>query len=155
MHSTTTSVALFAFHDASRAAQVVAAACDQIGVRSVAIVGRSSDCELRIIGRVGEELTEARWLASALAVLDTLSGPLRALAGSPRETEAVTLPDSDQGFAAFGRLIPDGALVVLVAVCDESEPAIVSFEGLLRAALSGLPADRALRTTFAATVPGQ
>jgi hypothetical protein len=139
-------VVLFAFHDATQAAQVVAAARDQTGVRLVAVVGRSTDCEIRIVERVGEELAGTRWLASSLAVLDVLSGPLRVLAGSPQETEAMTLPDSDGGFATFGRLIPRGALVILVAFCD-SEPAIGSFERPLGAALCRMPADCVTRVS--------
>ena len=150
MDSTTANVVLFAFHDAARAAQVVAAARDQTGVRSVAVVGRSTDCEIRIIGGAGDELTDARWLASALAVLDVLSGPLRALAGSPPETEAITLPDSDGGFATFGRLISGGTLVLLVAVCDDSLSAIGLFESPLGAALFRMPADCAIRVSGAA-----
>jgi hypothetical protein len=144
MDSTTANVVLFAFHDAARAAQVVAAARDQTGVRSVAVVGRSTDCEIRIVGRGGEELPESRWFASALAVLDVLSGPLGVLAGSPRETEALSLPDSDDGFATFGRLIPRGALVLLVAVFDDSQPEIGSIESPLGAALFRMPADCAI-----------
>jgi hypothetical protein len=145
MDSTTANVVLFAFRDAARAAQIVAAARDQTGVRSVAIVGRSTDCEIRIIGRAGEELPESRWFASALAVLDVLSGPLGVLAGSPPETEALSLPDSADGFATFGRLIPRGALVLLVAVCDDSQPGIGSFESPLGAALFRMPADCVIR----------
>jgi hypothetical protein len=152
METTTANIVLFAFRDAARAAQVVAAARDQTGVRSVAVVGRSTDCEIRIIGRVGEEIPEARWLASALAVLDVLSGPLRVLAGSPLESDAVTLPDSDNGFATFGRLVPRGALVILVAVCDDSKPAIGSFESPLGAALFRMPADCAIRMSGRAEV---
>jgi hypothetical protein len=145
MDSSAANVVLFAFRDAARAAQVVAAARDQTGVRSVAIVGRSTDCEIRIIGGVGEEVPEARWLASALAVLDVLSGPLCALTGSPPEAEAMTLPDSDGGFATFGRLIPRGALVLLVAVCDDAQPATGSFASPLGTALFRMPADCAIR----------
>jgi hypothetical protein len=150
----TANVVLFAFRDAARAAQVVAAARDQTGVRSVAIVGRSTDCEIRIIGRAGEEPPESRWFASALAVLDLLSGPLGVLAGTPPETEALTLPDSDAGFATFGRLIPRGALVLLIAVCDDSQTAIGSFESPLGAALFRMPADCAIRMSNCAEVAG-
>jgi hypothetical protein len=145
MDSTTVNVVLFAFRNASRAAQVVAAAGDQPGVRSVAVVGRSTDCEIRIIGRVGEGLTDARWLAYALAVLDVLSAPLALLAGSSEAAEAATLPDSAAGFATFGRLVPLGALVILVAVCDESDPSIGSFESRLGTALYRMPADCVIR----------
>jgi hypothetical protein len=141
MDWTTANVVLFAFHDPARAAQIVAAACDQPGVRSVAIVARSTDCEIRIIGRVGEELTQARWLASVLAVLDGLSEPLRVLSGSTCEAGPVTLPDSDDGFATFGRLIPIETLVILVIVCDETQPAIGPFAHMLGAALFGMPAN--------------
>jgi hypothetical protein len=152
MDSTTANIVLFAFRDAARAVQVVAAAREQTGVRSVAVVGRSTDCEIRIIGRGAEELPESRWFASALAVLDVLSGPLGVLAGTPQETEALTLPDSDAGFAAFGRLIPRGALVLLVAVCDDSQPEIDSFESPLGAALFRMPADCAIRMSHSANV---
>jgi hypothetical protein len=145
MDSTTANVVLFAFRDPSRTAQVVAAAGGQSGVRSVAVVGRAADCEIRIIGRVGEGLTDARWLAYALAVLDVLSVPLAALAGSPEATEAATLPDSADGFAAFGRLVPPGALVILVAVCDDSDPSTAAFESRLGPALFRMPADCAIR----------
>jgi hypothetical protein len=145
MDSTTANVVLFAFRDASRAAQVVAAAGDQPGVRSVAVVGRSADCEIRIIGRVGEGLTDARWLAYALAVLDALSAPLAVLTGSSNATEATNLPDSAGGFATFGRLVPHGALVVLVAVCDESHPSVGTFESPLGTALFRMPDACAIR----------
>jgi hypothetical protein len=136
---------LFAFRDAARAAQVAATAADQIGVRSVAVVGRSADSEIRIISRVGAQVTDARSLASTLAVLDVLSWPLGLLAGSAGRAEAVTLPDSNDGFATFGRLIPRGAVVILVAVCDDSEVAMSSFENPLGAALIRIPAERAIR----------
>jgi hypothetical protein len=145
MASTTANIVLFAFRDAARAAPVVVAAREQSGVRAIAVVGRSPDCEIRIIGGAGDELPESRWLASALAVADVLSEPLCVLAGSQPEAEAVTLPDSDGGYATFGRLIPHGALVLLVVVCDDSEPAIASFEGPLSAALYRMPADCAIR----------
>jgi hypothetical protein len=140
MEFTTANVVLFAFHDSARASQIVAAACDQTGVRSVAVVARSTDCEIRIISRVGEELTQARWLASVLAVLDGLAEPLHVLSGSTCEAGPVTLPDSDDGFATFGRLIPNGTLVILVVVCDESELAIGPFAHRFGAALLGMPA---------------
>jgi hypothetical protein len=135
MDSTTANVVLFAFHDASRVADVVAAAGQQPGVVSVAVVARSPECEIRIIGRVGDELPEARWLASVLSVLDVLSWPLCVLAASPRDAEALTLPDSDHGFDTFGRLIPRGALVLLLAVCDSAKAAVGSFEREVGAAL--------------------
>jgi hypothetical protein len=153
MEFTTENVVLFAFRDATRVAQVLAVAGGQTGVRSVAIIGRSTDCEIRIIGRVGEELTDARWLASTLAVLDVLSGPLRVLAGVPHEAEAVMLPDSDNGFATFGRLIPHGALVILVMVCDDSPPAIGSFESQIGAAVFGMTADWAMGVSVHSKVP--
>jgi hypothetical protein len=154
MEATTANVVLFAFRDASRAAQVVAAAGDQPGVRSVAVLGRSTDCEIRIIGRVGEGLPDARWLAYALAVLDVLSAPLAVLAGSSDATEAATLPDSADGFATFGRLVPHGALVVLVAVCDESDPSVGAFESPLGKALYRMPADCAIRmSSYARLAP--
>jgi hypothetical protein len=138
-------VLLFAFRDGTRAAQVAAAAGDETGVRSIAVVGRSDDCELRIIRTVGGELTDARWPAWTLAVLDLLSKPLRLLAGSSEQADAVTLPDSTDGFAAFGRLIPRGDLVILVAVCDDSELAISSLETQLGAAVFQMPADCIIR----------
>lgn len=149
MDSTTANIVLFAFRDAARAAQVVAEARDQTGVRSVAVVGRSTDCEVRIVGGAGEELPEARWLASALAVLDALSEALRVVAGTPQETEPVTLPDSDGGFATFGRLVPRGALVLLVVVCDDSQPAIGRLGERLGAALFGTPRDAVAPTARA------
>jgi hypothetical protein len=145
MDSTTANVVLFGFRDASRAAQLVAAAGDQPGVRSVAVVGRSAGCEIRIIGRVGEGLTDARWLAYSLAVLDVLSAPLAGLAGSSDATQAASLPDSADGFATFGRLVPPGALVVLVAVCDGSDPWVGSFGHALGTALYRMPADHVVR----------
>ncbi|MDT4939489.1 MAG: hypothetical protein QOG80_3160 [Pseudonocardiales bacterium] len=145
MDPTVANVVLFAFRDASRAAQVVDAARCQTGVRSVAVVAQSADVEIRIIGRVGDELTEARWLASAFGVLDVLSGPLRGLTASPPETGAVNLPDSEDGYATFGRLIPPGAPVILVAVCDDSAPPIGCFQSPLGAALYRMPADCAIR----------
>jgi hypothetical protein len=144
MDSTTANVVLFAFRDASRAAQVVAAAGDNPGVKSVAIIGRATDCEIRIIGRVGHELTDARWLAYVLAVLDLLSGPFALRSGSSAATEAVTLPDSRDGFAAFGRLVPRGALVVLIAVCDDAYPSVGWFESRLGGTLFRMPADYAI-----------
>jgi hypothetical protein len=145
MESTTANIVLFAFHDASRAGQVVAAAADQPGVRSVAVIGRSTECEIRIIGRVGHGITQARWLAYVLAVLDLLSPPLADLGGSSEATELATLPDSTAGFATFGRLVPRGALVILVAVCDDSDRSVGSFEGPLGTALYRMPADCAIR----------
>jgi hypothetical protein len=136
MSSATAHVVLLAFRDAVRSAAVVAAARRQTGVRAMALVGRAADCELRIVGGVGEDLADARPLAWAFAVLDTLSGPLRTLAGSPPKTEAVTLPDSDEGYAVFGRLVHPGALVILAAVCDDTNPPIASFTATLRAAVA-------------------
>jgi hypothetical protein len=152
MDLTTADVVLFAFRDASRTAQIVAATGDQTGVRAVAVVGRSTDCEIRIVGRGGEELIDARWLAYALSVLDLLSAPLAVLAGSPREPEVANLPDSEDGFATFGRLVPRGSLVVLVAVCDASDRPIGSLEGPLGAALFRMPADSAIRMSGYAKV---
>lgn len=137
MDSTGPEVVLFAFHDPARARQVVAAAGNQTAVRSVAVVGRSANCEIRIISRVGEDADEARWIASTTGVLDVLSGPLYVHSGSTGNRKAVTLPDSDEGFAAFGRLIPRQALVILVAVREDSVPSIGSFERVLGAALFG------------------
>lgn len=141
MKSTAADVVLFAFHDAGRTAEVVTAAGNQPGVVSVAVVGRSPDCEVRVISRVGDEMPDVRSLASVLAVLDVLSWPLSVLTGSPRETQPVTLPDSDDGIAAFGRLVPRGALVILLAVCKDSEAAIDSFERQVGAALFPMPGD--------------
>lgn len=146
MESTSANVMLFAFHDATQAAQVSAAAGARPGVRSVAVVARSADCEIRIISRVGDELPDAHWLASTLAVLDALSGPLRVQDGSSEPTEAVTLPDSPDGFAAFGRLIRRGTVVILVAVCDDAALPIDSFVKPLGAALFQMPVDYATRT---------
>jgi hypothetical protein len=109
------------------------------------VVGRSADCEIRIISRAGDRSDEARWLARTLAVLDIMSGPLRVVAASTGESDAVTLPDSDDGFAAFGRLIALGALVILVAVCDDPQPAIASLHDRLDAALLRTPAEYAIR----------
>jgi hypothetical protein len=140
MNSTSANVVLFAFHDAGRVAEVVAAAGAQTGVVSLAVVGRSAESEIRIIGRVGQGAPEAGWLASLLAVLDVLSWPLRVLAGSPSESEPVILPDSDDGFAAFARMVPRGTLVILLAVCDDSKTTSESFESQIGAALYRLPA---------------
>jgi hypothetical protein len=145
MDSPTTSVAVFAFHDAARTPHVVAAAREQIGVRSVALAGLLADCEIRIIGGVGEKITDARWLALALAVLDGLSGPLSLLAGSATDTDRVTLPDSEDGLATFGRLIPRGSPVILAVVCDETTPSIGAFDRPLGEALFQIPADCAIR----------
>jgi hypothetical protein len=145
MNSTSADIALFAFRDAGRAAPVAAAAGDQPGVRAVAVVGWSADCEIRIISRAGGQSDEARWSACTLAVLDIVSGPLRVLAATTGESDAVTLPDSDDGFAAFGRLIPLGALVILVAACDDPQLAIASLHGELGAALLRRPAECAIR----------
>jgi hypothetical protein len=145
MDSTNANVVLFAFHDATRTAQVVTAARDETAVRSVAVLGRTAESEIRIVGGAGEALTDARWFATAFAVLDVLSGPLSELAGLPRDTEVVNLPDSDDGFATFGRLIWPGELVILVAVCDDSQPAIGAFESPLGTALFQMPADCAIR----------
>lgn len=147
MESTTAKVVLFAFHDARRVAAVVDAAVDHPGVRSVAVVGRSADCELRIIGRVGSALPDVRSLASTLAVLDALSSPLCVVAGAQDAGEAVTLPDSVNGYAAFGRLVPPGALVILLAVCDEQTIPISSFERELGSALFRRPTLVAPRLT--------
>jgi hypothetical protein len=143
MGQTSTNVVIFAFRDSTRAAQVVATARDQTGVRSVALIGVLPDCEVRIVGGVSEEVTEARWLALALAVLDLLSAPLRVLAATTSQTDTVTLPDSDEGLATFARLVPRGALVILAAVCDEDAPAIGAFE--LGQALFQIPGDCAIR----------
>jgi hypothetical protein len=145
MISTSGNVVIFGFREPARATQVVAAARSQTGVRSIALIGFLPDCEIRIIGGVREEVTEARWLALALAVLDVLSEPLRALAGSTPQTDSVTLPDSDDGLATFGRLIPRGDLVILAAVCDEEMPAIGTFDRELGHALFQIPADCAIR----------
>jgi hypothetical protein len=145
MDSTSTNVVLFAFRDADRAAHVVAVARRQSGVRSIALVGCLSDCEIRIVGGAGEGVTEARWLAVTLAVLDVLSGPFRMLAGSRREMDPVTLPDSDDGLATFGRLIPQGALVILAAVCEDDMLATETFDRQLGQALFQISADCAIR----------
>ena len=145
MTSTTANVVVFAFHDAGRAAKVVTAAGDLPCVVSVAVVGRSADSEIRIIARLGDELPEARWLASLFAVLDALSWPLRVVAGCPSATEAVTLPDSDEGFATFGRVIPPGDLVVMLALCDDSRVQVESLEDRLAAALYGEPSGQGRR----------
>ena len=82
MFSISTNVGVFGFREPARAAKIAAATRDQTIVRSVALVGFLPDCEIRIFGDAGDEVTEARWLALALAVLDVLSGPLRVLSGS-------------------------------------------------------------------------
>jgi hypothetical protein len=66
----------------------------------------------------------------------------------------VTLPDSDDGFAAFGRLIPNGTLVTLVVVYDESVLAIDPFAHRLGAALFGMPASLGLHGLGRVSVPG-
>src|SRR5271154_7032148 len=113
MDSTDTNVVLFTFRDATRAAQIVCAVRAETGVRSVALLASAPTYEVRIVGGASEGVTEARWLALALAVLDVLSWPVSVLAGSTPERERLTLPDSDDGLATFGRLIPQGGLVVL------------------------------------------
>jgi hypothetical protein len=141
----TADVVLFAFRDATCAGRVVSAARARTGVRSVAVVACAEDCQVRILADTGAELGDARWLASALAVLDVVSGPMAALTGSPRETYAVSLPDSEEGFATFGRLVPRGGLVLMVAVCDESAPGIGSLRTPLGTALCRMPADCMIR----------
>jgi hypothetical protein len=74
-----------------------------------------------------------------------LSGPLRALAGSTPRMDPVTLPDSEAGLATFGRFIPRGALVILVAVCDENTPQIGLFDREIGQALYQIPAECAVR----------
>jgi hypothetical protein len=145
MSSTSANVVIFGFREPARAPRVIAAARDQTGVRSVALVGFLPDSEIRIVGGVGAPVPEARWLALALAVLDVLSAPLRVLAGSTPETPPVTLPDSEDGVATFGRLIPQGELVILAAVCDEHASAIGVFDRGLGKALFEIPADCAIR----------
>ncbi|MCW2542284.1 MAG: hypothetical protein JWN95_4009 [Frankiales bacterium] len=145
MCSTSTNVVIFAFREPARAAQVVAAARERSGVRSVALIGCLPDCEIRIVGGVGQEVADARWLALALAILDVVSGPLRVLAGSTPETPPVTLPDSDDGLATFGRLVPHGELVILAAVCDEDASDNGAFDRDLGQALLQIPADCAIR----------
>jgi hypothetical protein len=145
MEPTTADVVLFAFRDATRASQVVAAARDHASVRSVALLGHSGDCELRIVADAEPESGEARWLASALAVLDVVSPPLAEFVGSPGDAEAVSLPASERGLAAFGRLVPRGELVLMVAVCDDSCPAVGSLITPLGTALCRMPADCVIR----------
>jgi hypothetical protein len=141
----TANVVLFAFRDAARTAQVVDAARCQTGVRSVGVVARSTDCEVRIVGGAGETLTEARWLASALAVLDVLSRPLSNLAARDRDTTTISLPDSLEGYATFGRLVPAGELVILVAVCEDAGLPLEPLTSSLGTAVFRMPADCAIR----------
>jgi hypothetical protein len=143
--TTTANVVLFAFRDAARTAQVVDAARCQTGVRSVGVVARSTDCEVRIVGGAGETLTEARWLAAALAVLDVLSRPLSNVAGGNRDTTTMSLPDSLDGYATFGRIVPPGELVILVAVCDDAALPLDALTSSLGAAVFRMPADCAIR----------
>lgn len=140
MNSSAANVVLFTFHDASRAAAVLAAAREQAGVRSVALVGCASHAELSIVDGVDGSSAEARWLALASAVLETLSASLRSLSGSTPAADRVTLPNSSRGLATFGRLIPRGGLVILMLCCDEHAPPIEVFEGRFGSALFQRPA---------------
>lgn len=148
---TTANVVLFAFRHAVRTASVVEAARCQNGVRSVGVVARAGSCEVRIVGGAGETLTEARWLASALEVLDVLSRPLSIVAGSDRDSTTVSLPDSVDGYATFGRLVAPGDLVVLVVVCDDiavgddTAPPLDALTTSLGNAVFRMPADCSIR----------
>jgi hypothetical protein len=142
---TTANVVLFAFRDAARTAQVVDAARCQTGVRSVGVVARTTGVEVRIVGGAGETLTDARWLASALAVLDVLSRPLSIAAGWGADSTTVSLPDSVDGYATFGRLVSPGELVILVAVCDAAASPLDALTTSLGSAVFPMPADCAIR----------
>jgi hypothetical protein len=145
MESTDANVVLFTFHDATRATEIVCAVREETGVRAVALLATVPAYEVRIVGGAREGVTEARWLALALAVLDVLSWPVSVLAGSTPERERLTLPDSDGGLATFGRLIPQDGMVVLVVVCDNEAPALDTLERRFGRALFQISADRAIR----------
>ncbi|MDT4943563.1 MAG: hypothetical protein QOH14_296, partial [Pseudonocardiales bacterium] len=99
MCESTENVLLFAFRGAAGAGRVVAAARELPGLRSVALVGRASEVEVRIIGGADAQNVEARWLAPVLAVVDAVSSSLRDLTGASSGSAGISLPDSDDGIA--------------------------------------------------------
>jgi hypothetical protein len=145
MCESTENVLLFAFRDAAGAGRGVAAARELPGLRSVALVARSSDVEVRIVGGADAKTVESRWVAPVLAVLDALSGPLRDLAGRSGGSAGIALPDSDAGIATFGRLVSPESIVVMVAAYDDSMAAMDAIADHLGVALFRLPAERAVR----------
>jgi hypothetical protein len=119
MSECTENILLFAFRDAAGAGRVVAAAREIPGLRSVALVGRSSEVEVRIIGGADAQNVEPRWLAPVLAVVDAVSSSLRDLTGAPGGSADISLPDSDDGLATFGRLIRPESMVLMVAAYED------------------------------------
>jgi hypothetical protein len=145
MFENTEDVLLFAFRDATGAGRAMAAARELPGVRSLALVGRSPDIEIRIIGGTNPHSDEPRWLAPDLAVLDALSASLRDLTGTSGGSGGISLPDSDEGIAMFRRLICPDSLVLMVAACDDSTATMDAVADHLGRALFGGPAELAMR----------
>jgi hypothetical protein len=145
MFENTEDVVLFAFRDAAGAGRVVAAARELPGLRSVALVGRTPDTEVRIVGGANPSSAEPRWLAPVLAVLDVLSGALRDLGGASGGSGGVSLPDSEDGIATFSRLICPESTVLMVAAYDDSTPTMDAIADHLGTALFRTPAELSLR----------
>jgi len=137
-------VVVFTFRDSTRAAEVATVAGQQRGVRSVAVIGRVPDREIRIITHT--EVVDARWVGSMFGILDALSRPLHDRAGPSAAMNIETLSDSAAGFTAFGRLVPRSELVLLIAVCDGSQQPIRQWAARLGAVLFRAP-DRPASTT--------
>ncbi|MGW4591074.1 hypothetical protein [Amycolatopsis thermoflava] len=129
-------VLLFAFHDARRAADVLAAAHRLPGLREVAVVACTRAGQLRIEPHcpdTGRSAVLAR-------VLDALAAALAALHGA---AEPRTFPSTARGIAAFAELVRPGCPVLLVAACDELRTEMARIAERFQAALYHLPASAA------------
>lgn len=133
-------VLLFVFHDARRAAAILAKARSLPEMRHVAVVARSADGEIRVEAR--RQTGERRDVLSR--VIDALSRPLRDL--TPIGTDGATagpplrLPDDGAGLAAFARLIQPGHPVLLLASCSGLTAAMDDIAEYLGAELYRVPA---------------
>jgi hypothetical protein len=140
MCESTENVLLFAFRGAAGAGRVVAAARELPGLRSVALVGRASEVEVRIIGGADAQNVEPRWLAPVLAVVDAVSSSLRDLTGASSGSAGISLPDSDDGIATFGRLIRPESIVLMVAAYQDATATMDTIADRLGMALFQSPA---------------
>jgi hypothetical protein len=134
-------VLLFVFHDARRAAAVLARARSLPEMRRLAVVARSADGEIRVEAQ--RPTGERRDVLTR--VIDALGRPLRELtpAGSDGATAEppLTLPDTGPGLAAFARLIQPGHPVLLIASCTGLTTTMDEIAAYLGAALYRVPVE--------------
>ncbi|SFJ45291.1 hypothetical protein SAMN05421835_105303 [Amycolatopsis sacchari] len=127
-------VLLFSFHDARRAADVLATAHRLPGLREVAVLACTATGQLRVEPHcpASDRSTVLSRVIDALAV---------ALAG--RTTGRRTFSDSPEDVAAFAALVRPGHPVLLVAACDEMRPEMELAAERFQAALYRLPVSAA------------